>query len=320
MLPGTMRRDHYVPKFILRRFRKLSRGKVYFAKKGEAAIRLMPVKDIFFQDHGERILAKPPRLEQQGERAILASEPEWTEYASETLQKLEDKWARAIKGMISWTKNLDSTRAVQNIGFIEVKRGPDKQEEWVQEVADYCLRTMFRSEEVGQELWGRRQENEDRDLQNWIERELVKNLTPSGELRNLYRQHNRAKTRTGALIDEKDIFRERNSDFTIGIWRILDNTRFIIGSRGGCRVKHGDIKAYVFPVDPKIAVSLLGRREAHAIFGENGQIGTPRIVIKHDIPGKTGITATIVNKAIWSSCEAVAGLERKDVEEAVSKR
>ena len=207
-----MRRDHYIPQFILRRFRNPSRGKTYFAEKGEAGVRLMPIKDIFFQDHGERILAKPPRLEQQGERAILASEPEWTEYASETLLKLEDKWARAIKGMISWIKNLDNTQAIHNIGLIEVKRGSDKQEEWVQEVADYCLRTMFRSEEVGEELWGRRQEGEERDLKYWIERELGKDLTPSDELLNLYRQHNRARTRTGALVDEKDIFRKRNLD------------------------------------------------------------------------------------------------------------
>ena len=150
----------------------------------------------------------------------------------------------------------------------------------------------------------------------WIKRELGIDLTPSDELLNLYRQHNRARTRTGALVDEKDIFRKRNLDFTIGIWRIVDNTRFIIGSRGGCRVEHGDLNVHLFPVDPKIAVSLVGRSEANEFLGGNVQMGNPRIVIKHDIPGKTGISARIVNKAMWSGCDAVAGLKRKDVEEA----
>ena len=315
---GTMRRDHYVPKFILRRFQKVSRGKVYFAEKGEAAIRLMPVKDIFFQDHGERILARPPKIKQQGERAILASEPEWTESASEALQKLENNWARAITGMISWTKNLENSRATHNIGLIEVKRGPNRQEEWVQDVVDYCLRAMFRSEEVGQELWDKRQESEEQYLHNWIERELGKRLTPSEELQNLYRQHNRSKTRTGALTDLEGVFRKRNSEFTVGIWRIVDNTRFIIGSKGGCRVEQEELNVHLFPVDPKLAVSLFGRREANAIFGENIKMGNPRTIVKHDIPGKSGIMAKTVNMAMWSYCAAVAGVERKDVEEAVA--
>ena len=312
--PAGMRRDHYVPRFILNRFRKISRGKVYVAEKGETEIRLVPVRDIFFQDHGERILAKPPRLKQQGETAILASEPEWTEYASEALQKLEDKWARAIKGMINWSKNLDNNQTIP--GLIEVKCGADEQEEWVQGVVDYCLRTMFRSEEVGDELWGRRLENEEQDLRRWIEKELGQCLTPSDELLNVYQQHNRAKTRTGALVDEQGIFRQRNPEFTIAIWRIVDNTRFIIGSRGGCRAEHGDHKAFLFPVDPKIAVSLAGRRQVNEIFGDVLS-GNPRIVMKYDIPGRTGITARIVNKSMWSSCNAVAGLERRDVEEAI---
>ena len=314
---GTMRRDHYVPRFILNRFRMISQGKVYFAEKGEGEVRLAPVRDIFYQDHGERTLAKPPRLRQRGGTAILASAPEWTESASEALQKREDKWARAIRGMIKWSKNLDNSQTIPKLGFIEVKRGPDRQEEWVQEVVDYCLRTMFRSEEVGDELWGRRQGNEEQDLRKWIEKELGKCLTASDELLNVYRQHNRAKTRTGALVDEQGIFGQRNPEFTIAIWRIVDNTRFIIGSRGGCWVEHGDQKVFLFPVDPKIAVSLAGRRQANEIVGRNVLSGNPRIVMKHDIPGRTGITARIVNKSMWSSCNAVAGLEKRDVEEAI---
>ena len=308
---GTMRRDHYVPQFIIARFRDTSLGKVYFAKKGHAEIRLTPIKDIFFQDHGERILAKPPKLEQRGETAILAGEPEWTEVAAEAIKKLEDQWARAIKGMIRWTTDLD----IRRNSFVKVGCGPRKQDEWVQAMADYCLRTMFRSEEVGHELWRRRQEGEERDLQEHIKKELGIYLRPSDQLREVYRQHNRARARTGALTD--DIFRKRNPEFTIAIWRIVDNSRFIIGSRGGCWVESGDLRALLFPVDPKIAISLVGREQVNSIFGRGLQLGDPRTVVHYDIPGKTGIAARKMNDAMWSSCNAVAGFARKDIEEAI---
>ena len=73
----------------------------------------------------------------------------------------------------------------------------------------------------------------------------------------------------------------------------------------------------MFPVDPKIAVSLVERRQANEIFGRNVLLGNPRIAIKHDIPGRTGISARIANESMWSSCNAVAGLERQDVEETI---
>ncbi len=284
---------------------------MHFAEKDDAVIRLMPVRDIFFQDHGERVLAKPPKLMQQGEKALLASEPEWTEVTAEALQKLENEWARAIKGMIKWVKKLDTNRS----RFVAVKCGPHKQEEWVQAVADYCLRTMFRSEEAGHELWRRRQESEERNLQEWIEKELGKSLTPSDELLYVYRQHNRASARTGALADE--IFRKRNPEFTVTAWRIVDNSRFIIGSRGGCWVERGELRAFLFPVDPKIAVSLQGREQANHIFGGNIPLRNSATVVHHDIPGKMGITARMVNEAMWSSCNAVVGLERRDIEEVL---
>ena len=305
---GTLRRDHYIPQFILKGFRKPARGKVHFAEKGNAVIRLMPVRDIFFQDHGERVLAKPPKLRQRGETAILASEPEWTEVTAEALQKLENEWARAIKGMIKWVKKLDTNRT----RFVAVKCGPHKQEEWVQAIVDYCLRTMFRSEEAGHELWRRLQESEERDLQEWIETELGKSLTPSDELLYVYQRHNRAQT--GALADE--IFRKRNPEFTVTAWRIVDNSRFIIGSRGGCWVERGELRVFLFPVDPKVAVSLQGKEQVNHILGGNIQLGNSGTVVHHDIPGETGITARMVNEAMWSSCNAVAvGLERRDIEE-----
>lgn len=308
---GTVRRDHYVPQFIIARFRDSSLGKVYFAKKGNTAVRLTPIKDIFFQDHGERILAEPPKLKQWGETAILAGEPEWTEVAAEAIKKLEDQWARAIKGMIRWTTDLD----IRRDSFVNVRCGPPRQDDWVQTMADYCLRTMFRSEEVGHELWRRRREGEERDLREHIKKELGIYLRPSDQLQEVYRQHNRARARTGALTD--DIFRKRNPEFTIAIWRIVDNSRFIIGSRGGCWVESEDLRALLFPVDPKIAISLVGRKQVNSIFGSGLQLGDPRTVVHCDIPGKTGITTRQVNDAMWSSCNAVAGFARKDIEEAI---
>ena len=305
-----------MPQFILKNFRRDRLGKVYFAEKGTTGIRLKPVKDIFFQDHGERILAKPPKLKQEGAIATLESEPEWTEFAGDALQNNEDKWARALRGLIAWSNGFDDSQPIPQGGAIEVKRGPDKQEEWVEQVADYCLRTMFRSEEIGHELWDKVQENEDEDLEKLIEDQLGKKLPASKELRELVRQHNRSQTRTGVLVDQRGIFDRHNLEMTIAIWRITDGSRFIIGSRGGCWVEHQGIRVFMFPVDPKIAVNLLSRKEANRIFGTNIQLGNPRVVIAHNIPGRTGITAWIVNKTMWSVCDSVAGCQRMDIEYA----
>ena len=312
-----MRRDHYVPQFILRYFRKDSRGKVYFAEKAQTGIRLKPIKDLFFQDHGERILATPPKLKQDGAVATLASEPEWTEFAANAIKALEDKWARAIRGLIKWTNSLDANQTSPPKMVIDVQRGPDKQEEWVELVADYCLRTMVRSEETGNELWNRVRESEERDLENLIESQLGTKLPASKKLREVFRQHNRAQTRTGSLLDANHMFHKHNSEVTIGIWRISDESRFIIGSRGGCYVEQGRIRMFLFPITPKVAINLLSRREANQMFGAYIQSVNPRTVIVHNISGRTGISARVVNKAMWLSCESVVGRERYDLEEAM---
>ena len=315
----TTRKDHYIPQFILRRFRQDRRGKAYYAEKGKPGIRLKPVKEIFCEERGERILARPPKLKQEGEFATLASDPEWTEFAAETLMRLEDGWARAITGMIKWSEGLNQNPPIAAPGWIDVQRGPNEQEAWVREIADYCLRTMFRSEEVGHELWDRHREGEEHDLRELIKRELGIELQPSAELREIFQQHNRAQTRTGALADNRRLFERHNVQITIVLWRILDKTRFIIGSRGGCVVEHEGSKYSVFPIDPKVAISLQGRTETNRIFPSEIQAENPRTIIVHNIPGRIGITAELVNECMWRRCAAVVGLEREDVIRAINR-
>ena len=312
-----LRRDHYVPQFILKEFRTKNLGKTYFAEKGGEGIQLKPVRDIFFEDHGERLLAREPVLKQMGDVATLASEPEWTEFPAERLKKLENRWAHAIRGIVSWNTSVERNSQSKGSGFIEVNRGPDEQEDWVPFVADYCLRTMFRSGEAAKELWERYRENEEQHLAELIERQLGKKLAPSPELRELIRKHNRAQTVTGAPADDEGVFARHNLAVTIAVWRAGKDENFIIGSRGGCWVEHEGLKEFIFPVHPKIGVSIASREAVNRLFPGKVQAYNPRAVIGHNMPGRTGISARMVNRAMWASCESVAGIRRSDVVRAM---
>ena len=313
-----MSKDHYVPRFILKRFQKSRFGKVYYTSKEADRIRLKPVKDIFKEDDGERILATPPNLREDRGFATLDGEPQWTEVAAEKLQLLEDSWARAIRGLIEWDDKHNDTarRAYERV--VNVQRGPINQNKWVAQAADYCMRTLIRSKESGNELWNRYAQSEERDLEVFIERQLEKKLRPSAELRRIFQQDNRARTRTGALADGTHLFRRHNLQVTVGIWRTTDNTRFIIGSRGGCLVEHESLKVFLFPIAPRVALSLQSRDSVNSVVGLPYVTGDERIVTVHRIPGVSGITAKKVNEAMWSACDAVAGLERRDIEAAIA--
>ena len=312
-----LRRDHAIPQFILKEFRPKNQGRTYFAERGVEGVRLKPVKDIFFEDHGERLLAREPVLMQVGGVATLASEPAWTEVPAEKLKKLENRWAHAIRGIVRWNTSVERDSQSPGSGFIEVKRGPDEQEDWVPLVADYCLRTMFRSGEAAKELWERYRENEERDLAHLIERQLGKKLTPSPELRELIRKHNRAQTVTGALADDDGIFSRHNLAVTIAVWRAGKDENFIIGSRGGCWVEHEGLRELIFPVHPKIGISIASREAVSRLFPGKVQAYNPGAIIGHNMPGRTGLSARMVNRAMWASCESVAGITRGDIEHAM---
>ena len=312
-----LRRDHYVPQFILKEFRKRHLGKAYFAEKGTERIWLKPVRDMFFEDHGERLLAREPELMQVGEFAALAREPEWTDGPAERLKKHENRWARAIRGIVNWNVSVERKLQKTASGVIEVNRGPEEQDDWVPLVADYCLRTMFRSGEAAKELWERYRESEDSDLAELIERQLGKNLIPSPELRELVRKHNRAQIVTGALGDDEGIFARHNFAVTIAVWRAGNDENFIIGTRGGCWADHEAGREFIFPVHPRIGISIASREAVNRRFPKEVQAYNPRVVIGHDMPGRTGLTARMVNKAMWASCDSVASISRIDVERAM---
>ena len=312
-----MRRDHWIPRFVLREFCPTTLGKTYFAEKRKPGVRLKPIKDIFFEDHGERLLAKEPELKQTGDFATLASDPVWTEFPAEILKKLENRWVRAIRGVVNWNKSQERNPRRAGSAFVEVKRGPDEQENWVPLVTDYCIRTMFRSGDAAQDLWERYRETEEQDLANLIERQLGKKLSPSPELRKLVQHHNRAKVMTGAFANAGGMFARHNSAVTLAVWRTVRNERFIIGSRGGCWVEHEGLRYFLFPIHPEFAVSIVSRNEANRLLPGAVQASNPRIVLVHNMPGRSGMSVRVVNKAMWARCESVAGIRRSDVEQAM---
>ena len=312
-----MPRDHWIPRLVLRQFRSKELGKTYFAERGTPGVRLKPIKDIFFEHQSERVLAREPELKQLGDFATLSSDPVWTEFPAELLKRLEDRWARAIRGMVNWAMSQERNSPLAGSAFVEVKRGPNRQEDWVPLVADYCLRTMFRSGEAAQELWERYRKTEDQDLANLIERQLGKKLPPTPELRRVIQRHNRAQVMTGVFAGGGGMFARHNRAVTIAMWRASRNEHFIIGSRGGCWVEHEGSRYYLFPIHPKIAVSIVSRDEANRMLPAAVQATNPRTVLVHNLPGRSGISARVVNKAMWARCESVAGIRRIDVEQAV---
>ena len=313
----AMRRDHCIPQFVLRAFRSKRLGKTYFAETGQPGVRLKPIKDIFFEDHGERLLAKEPELKQMGDFATLASDPVWTDLPAELLQRLEDRWARAVRGIVKWNESQERSSPRAESALVDVKRGPDKQEDWVPLVADYCIRTMFRSGEAARQLWERYRENEERDLANLIERQLGKRLLPTPELRKLIQDHNRARVMTGAFDDDGGMFARHNRAVTIAVWRALRCEHFIIGSRGGCWVEHEGLRYFLFPVHRNIAVSIVSRDAVNRQFPRLVRVSNPRTVLVHNMPGRSGMSVRVVNKAMWASCHSVAGIRRSDVEQAL---
>ena len=91
----------------------------------------------------------------------------------------------------------------------------------------------------------------------------------------------------------------------------------VLGSRGGCWVEQEGLWHFLFPIHPDIAVSIVSRDEANRLLPGPVQASNPRIVLMHNMPGRTGMSVRAVNKAMWARCESVAGIRRSDVEQAV---
>ena len=94
------RSDHYVPQFILRRFRPQGRGKLFYAEKHAREFTTRGVRRTFCELDGDLLLKGPPAIRQKGDRAVLAEPPEYTTGLRERLGQLEYRWAPAIKRLV----------------------------------------------------------------------------------------------------------------------------------------------------------------------------------------------------------------------------
>ena len=101
---------------------------MYFAEKGTTGIATKARQGYFLPGSWRKDpCVNRQSLKQEGAIATLESEPEWTEFAGDALQNNEDKWARALRGLIAWSNGFDDSQPIPQGGAIEVKRGPDKQ-------------------------------------------------------------------------------------------------------------------------------------------------------------------------------------------------
>ena len=94
------RSDHYVPQFILRRFRPQGRGRLFYAEKHAREFTTRGVRRTFCELDGDLLLKGPPAIRQKGDRAVLAEPPEYTTGLRERLGQLEYRWAPAIKRLV----------------------------------------------------------------------------------------------------------------------------------------------------------------------------------------------------------------------------
>ena len=63
------RSDHYVPQFILRRFRPQGRGRLFYAEKHAREFTTRGVRRTFCELDGDLLLKGPPAIRQKGDRA-----------------------------------------------------------------------------------------------------------------------------------------------------------------------------------------------------------------------------------------------------------
>ena len=310
--------DHYVPQFILRRFLPKGKGRrkerLFYAEKATPGISRRGAARTFCEVGGDLLLRGPPAIRQEGTHAILADEPEYTTGLREHLSRREHRWAPAIKHLVEAVYRQRRSHARQ-ADIIRLERAPPNHAQWCANAMDYCVRQMHRSPEAGNELWSRMLETEEKELRAWIRTKLGQALEPSDELRAMWRDHNRHKMRTGAEADAKGLWDDVDSTMILTTWCIMDDSQFILGSRGGVWVDTDAGKLWICPVDPRVALGIEGRRR------NAESLGVPSDKEHHFAKGyflpRDNLAVGDINRASWNQCRAVAGLRRQDVADVI---
>ena len=304
-----------MPQFILRRFRPNGKGRLFYAEKGVAGISTRGVRRTFCELKGDLLLRGPPAIRQEGGYAVLAGQPEYTTGLREHLSRIEHSWAPAINRLVETAFRQHRGR-VRRSKMVPVHQAPPQHGEWCAQGKDYCIRQRFRSPDVGEELWLPMLENEERELRGWIRSTLGRDLEPSSELRGVWQEHNRHKIRTGAEAEAEGLFEDVDSAFVLTTWFVKDNSRFIVGSKGGVMVQTDGTELWICPVDPRVALGIEGRS------GSAESMGLPRgqdhlHFAKGYLLPRDGLTVEDINRASWSQCRAVAGIRHQDVADVV---
>ena len=120
--------------------------------------------------------------------------------------------------------------------IVRIALAPPKHAQWSASGKHYCIRQRYRSPDVGDELWSGMLEDEERNLHAWIRTTLGQDLEPDNELRAVWRKHNRHTIRTGAEAEIEGFFDDVDSSFVLTTWFVTDDSRFIVGSKGGVLV------------------------------------------------------------------------------------
>lgn len=311
------RSDHYVPQFILRSFRPEGKGKLFYAERHAQEFTTRGVRRIFTESDGDLLLKGPPGIRQEGDRAVLSEPPEFTTGLRERLSQLECLWAPAIRRLVK-TVYWQHRHHARPSAITLLGRAPTEHARWCALAKDYCVRQMNRSPDAGNEFWARMLDEEEQGLYSWIRSVLGRTLEPSDELRTLWREHNRHIIRTGAEPEVEGFFDDVDAAFLLSTYFITDDSRFILGSRGGVWFdRHGE-RLWICPVDPRVALGIEGRRvntEALGLPADAGYHFAKSYLLPRD-----DLAVADINRASWNQCHAVAALRLCDLEEVAGPR
>ena len=310
------RNDHYVPQFILRRFRPKGKSRLFYAEKGTSEITTRGVRRTFCELDGDLLLKGPPVITRKGDYAILAEPSEYTAGLRERLSQLEYRWAPAIKRLVETVYQQHRYHARQS-AITRVERAPPKHAQWCAHGKDYCIRQMIRSPDAGNELWSQMLETEEEELRDWIGITMGRKLKPSDELRAVWREHNRHRIRTGAEAEIEGLWDDVDASLLLATYFITDDSRFILGSRGGVWLNRHGQNLWMCPVDPRVAIGIEGRRvnaEALGLPADPGYHFAKSYLLPRD-----DLTVAYINHASWDQCRAIAALRLRDLEEVAGK-
>ena len=307
--------DHYVPQFILRRFLPKGKGRrkerLFYAEKATPGISRRGAARTFCEVGGDLLLRGPPTIRQEGTYAVLIDEPEYTTGIRQHLSELERRWAPAIKRLVE-TVYRQHRLHTRPSDIVRIGRVPPKPRPVVRvrqgttvSVKGIVRRTSGTS--CGRECW----RTKSGAYAPGFGTTLGKDLDPNNELRAVWRDHNRHKIRTGAEAEAEGLFEDVDSAFVLTTWFVTDDSRFIVGSKGGVLVQTDSAELWICPVDPRVALGIEGRRVSAQSLGipSNGR----HHFAKGYLLPRDDLTVEDINRASWIQCRAVAGMRRQDV-------